>query len=92
MAYSRTKKETTEWKIVEGMEAFTVIGTRERFSINFEIAKDFRVCINGCRMVDGKNGLFISFPSWKDKEGKYHQYCYFTFTPEEVLMIAKTLD
>ena len=92
MAYTRTKKETKEWKNVEGMEGFSVIGTRDRFSINLDVTDDLRISMNGCRVVDGKNGLFISYPAWKDKEGNYHNHCYYTFSPEEVQMIAKALD
>lgn len=89
MAYSR-KTETT-WKEVKGMDGFSVIGTKERFSISLEITGDLRLSVNGCRVVNGKNGEFISFPAWKDNTGKYHKYCYFTFTPEESKMIISTL-
>lgn len=89
MAYSR-KTEVT-WKEVSGMDGFTVIGTKERFSISFEVTEDLRISVNGCKVVNGKNGEFISFPSWKDKSGNYHNYCYYTFSPEEQKRIIDTL-
>lgn len=89
MAYSR--KTNATWKEVSGMDGFTVIGSKERFSISYELTSDFRFTVNGCRVVDGKNGEFISFPAWKDKDGNYHQYCYFTFTPKETKMLIDAL-
>ena len=29
-----------------------------------------------CHLVEGKNGSFISFPSWKNKDGDYKSYIY----------------
>ena len=90
MAYA--KKKETEWTEVKGMDGFSVIGSRERFSLSVELDKDLRIGINGCRVVDGKNGLFISFPAWKDKEGNYHDYCYVTLNPDQVERIIAALD
>ena len=33
--------------------------------------------IHGCKIIDGENGSFISFPSWRDKDGKWHRYAGF---------------
>ena len=90
MAYSK-KTSNNEWKNVNGMDGFTVIGSKERFSISFEVTDSLRIGVNGCRVVDGKNGEFISFPAWRGKDGKYHDYCYYTFTDEETKMIISTL-
>lgn len=93
MAYARKKKtEEATWKEVKGMSGFTVIGTKSRFSVSFEPFEGFRIGINGCRVIDGKNGSFISFPAWKDASGKYHDYCYMTFSDEEIGAIINTLD
>ena len=93
MAYGK-KQETNEsgWKAVKGMEGFTVIGSRDRFSISFQPDEDLRVQINGCRIVSGKNGDFISYPSWKDKDGNYHNNCYFHFTAEAQKLVMDALD
>lgn len=90
MAYARKQKQ--EWKDVKDMTGFTVIGTRERFSLSFDVCEGMRIGINGCRVVSGKNGDFISFPAWKDAQGNYHDYCYITLSPEETERIIKTLD
>ena len=94
MAYSTKKPETKAegWKAIPQMEGFTIIGSRERFSISFQPAEDLRVQINGCRVIEGKNGAFISYPSWKDKDGNYHNYCYFQLKEEDAQLIIAALD
>lgn len=33
------------------------------------------IVVKGCAVVDGKNGLFVSMPSYKsDSDGKYYDY------------------
>ena len=92
MAYSKTAANETGWKAVKELSGFTVIGTRDRFSISFEPCEGLRLGINGCRVVSGSRGDFISYPAWKDKSGSYHDYCYITFTPDEVKYIIAALD
>lgn len=92
MAYTRKKKTENAWKQVKNMTGFTVIGSRDRFSISFEPFEGFRIGMNGCRVVTGKNGDFISFPAWKDKDGNYHDHCYMTLTEEETSYIIETLE
>lgn len=94
MAYKRTsnKKEAkNEWKQVPDMVGFTVIGDRDRFSLSFEVCEGMRIGINGCRVFNGKNGPFISYPAWKDKSNSYHNYCYITLTDEEIQKIISVL-
>lgn len=48
----------------------------------------FDLTVNGatfysCRAVEGKNGDFIAFPSYKGKNGKYYTHCYFPLSDEE---------
>ena len=43
--------------------------------------------IYGCRVVEGKNGDFISLPSRKGKDGKYWGIVYKRFTDEETTAI-----
>ena len=92
MAYRRKTKKTNDWKEVKGMAGFTVIGTRDRFSISYTPIEDFRIGMNGCRVIDGRNGSFISFPAWKDSEGNYHDHCYMTFSDEEIGAIIEALE
>lgn len=34
------------------------------------------IAIKGCSVVDGKNGLFVSMPSYKGSDGKYYDYVF----------------
>lgn len=94
MAYK--KEERNEWKQVKGMDGFSVIGTEERFSISFEVSDEMRITINGCRIVRGGSGKnafeFVSFPSWKAKDGTYHKYASITLASDEIDNIVATLD
>lgn len=95
MAYSKSSNNANKaegWKAIPELEGFTIIGSRDRFSVSFQPCEGLRVQINGCRIVDGKNGPFISYPSWKDKDGNYHNYCYFEFAPEDAEAVIKALD
>lgn len=37
--------------------------------------------VKNIRVVEGKNGLFVSMPSYKETDGEYHDLCFPT-TPE----------
>lgn len=94
MAYKRTSKQeeaANEWRNVPDMVGFSVIGDMDRFSLSFEVCEGMRIGINGCRIVNGKNGYFISYPAWKDKSGSYHNYCYINLTYEEIEKIISVL-
>lgn len=92
MAYTRKETQNSNWKEVKDMTGFSVIGTKDRFSISFEVCEGMRIGFNGCRVRSGQNGEFISFPAWKDKSGNYHDFFYITLTPDEVAKIIKALD
>lgn len=38
--------------------------------------KDPFLEIKGCKIVDGQNGFFVSYPSRKQENGKYWQHVY----------------
>lgn len=40
------------------------------------ITIDDAICITGIRIVEGKNGLFMSMPQSKDNEGEYHDVAF----------------
>lgn len=40
------------------------------------ITIDDAVCITGIRIIEGKNGLFISMPQSKDNDGEYHDVAF----------------
>lgn len=54
--------------------------------VTFTLVVD-RVSIYGCRIVSGKNGDFISFPSRKGSDGKYYNHAYIDLTDREITVV-----
>ena len=50
------------------------------------------VSIYGCRVVEGKNGDFISFPSRKGSDGKYYSHAYIKLTAEDTANIVGLVE
>lgn len=50
------------------------------------------VMIYGCRYVEGKNGDFVSFPSYKGSDGKYYSHAYIKLGEAEVSLIDEQID
>ncbi len=50
------------------------------------------VSIYGCKIVEGKNGDFVSFPSRKGKNGKYYSYAYVKLTASDVDAIESLIS
>lgn len=51
---------------------------RVRFSLTVN-----GVTVYGCNVIEGNNGDFISFPSYKGKDGKYYNHAYIPLTDKE---------
>lgn len=79
---SKKKISYSKWTQVDGLGICSVIGDEDRFSISIRL-EEMTVGINGCRIVDGKHGRFISFPAWKDSKGMYHDYTFLAFNNKE---------
>ena len=57
----------------------------------------FDVIINGvsiynCRVVEGKNGDFISFPARKGTDGNYYSHAYIKLTDEDTKKIVGLVE
>ena len=50
------------------------------------------VMIYGCRFVEGKNGDFVSFPSYKGSDGKYYSHAYIKLGEAYVKLIDEQID
>ena len=50
------------------------------------------VMIYGCRYVEGKNGDFVSFPSYKGSDDKYYNHCWIKLGDAEVKLIDEQID
>lgn len=50
------------------------------------------VTIYGCKVVEGKNGDFISFPSHKGKDGKYYNHAYIKLSDDQANDIISQVE
>lgn len=50
------------------------------------------VTIYGCKVVEGKNGDFISFPSHKGKDGKYYNHAYIKLSDDQAKDIIHQVE
>lgn len=50
------------------------------------------VTIYGCKVIEGKNGDFISFPSHKGKDGKYYNHAWVKLSDEDTANIVKQVE
>ena len=50
------------------------------------------VTIYGCRVVEGKNGDFISLPSRKGNDGQYYSHAYVKLTAEDTKEIISQVE
>ena len=50
------------------------------------------VTIYGCKVIEGKNGDFISFPSHKGKDGKYYNHVWIKLSDEDTAAIVKQVE
>ena len=50
------------------------------------------VTIYGCRVVEGKNGDFISFPARKGSDGNYYSHAYIKLTEDDTKQIISQVE
>lgn len=50
------------------------------------------VTIYGCRLLEGKNGMFVSFPQRKDKDDKYYNIAYVGLSTADVDNIVAQIE
>lgn len=50
------------------------------------------VTIYGCRVIEGKNGDFVSFPSRKGSDDKYYSHAYVKLTAEDTKEIIDQVE
>lgn len=87
----RNKEENEETKksVVSDLK---VLRAKEYKGTTFLDLEVNGVKIYGCRYVESKNGDFISFPSYKAKDGKYYNYAYVDLDEAMVKLIDEELD
>ena len=87
---SRRNKENAEAKTV--VSDLKVLRAKEYKGTTFLDLEVNGVKIYGCRYIEGKNGDFISFPSYKAKDGKYYNYAYVELDEAMINLIDEQLD
>ena len=50
------------------------------------------VTIYGCRLVEGKNGIFVSFPQRKGNDGKYYNIAYAPLSGADIDNIVAQIE
>lgn len=50
------------------------------------------VSIYNCRVIEGKNGDFISFPARKGSDGNYYSHAYIKLTDEDTKKIVGQVE
>lgn len=69
--------------------------TRAHQFDNGDITFDMKVnevSIYGCRLVNGKNGQFVSFPSRKGSDGNYYSYAHCKLSQEDTQSIIDQIE
>lgn len=85
----RRNKEEKEQTVVSDLK---VLRAKEYKGTTFLDLQVNGVKIYGCRFVEGKNGDFISFPSYKGNDGKYYNHAYVDLDEAMVKLIDEQLD
>lgn len=55
-----------------------------KFNLVLELENGAEVTIYGCRVVEGRKGDFIGWPSYEGKDGKYWNHVYVEIGPADV--------
>lgn len=50
------------------------------------------VYIYNCRIVDGKKGAFLAFPSYEGSDGKYYNYAYLDKDSKTTTLVQELVD
>ena len=82
------KKEVNE---VVNVDAKVTRANQVKDTVYFDVVIN-GVTIYGCKVVEGKNGDFISFPSHKGKDDKYYNYVYIKLSDEQTAGIVKQVE
>lgn len=89
---SRRNKENAEAEEKIAITDLKVLRAKEYKNSCFIDLRINGVKIYGCRYVEGKNGDFISFPSYKGSDGKYYNYAWVDLDEASVSLIDEAID
>lgn len=81
------KKEEVNVKI----DAKVIRANQVENTVYFDVVIN-GVTIYGCKVIEGKNGDFVSFPSHKGKDGKYYSHAYVKLSDDDTAGIVKQVE
>ena len=92
MNTSKAKKQEKKHEGLKNFE-FEVSNVRvtESDKVYFTINLN-GVIINNCRVATGNKGDFVSFPSYKSKNGNYYNYAYVSLSDEQTAEIMAAIQ
>ena len=73
------------------VDSVRVVEINNRTQVFFSLTLN-GVSINNCRVVEGKDGDFIGFPSRKGNDGKYYKHVYANISPEDSKKILDEVE
>ena len=82
------KKKTEE---AVNVEAKVTRANQVKDTVFFDVVIN-GVTIYGCKVFEGKNGDFISFPSHKGKDDKYYNHVYIKLTDDQTSDIIHQVE
>ena len=93
-------------QIVEERENKMKVGKKEETKLTISVTRahqfydgsiSFDMTVNGVqiynnKLVEGKKGIFVSFPSRKGKDGKYYSYAFVQLSADDVKDIVSQIE
>ena len=92
MKVNTKKSETKTTKAVDHEIEVTRAHQFETGEIIFDFKIGGDITIYGCRLVEGKNGQFVSFPSRKGKDGNYYSHVFVKLSEDDVANIIAQIE
>lgn len=89
MALKTNKKEEAKKVITYDIQVTRAKEVKGSYAFDMEVNG---VKIYGCWLKEGKNGNFVSFPSYKGSDGKYYSHCYFQISDDMEKEIEEKIE
>ena len=85
------QKQTADCLVVTSLEVTRAHSWGEGKGASFDMKLN-GVSLYNCRVVEGKNGDFISFPSYKGNDGKYYSHYWAKLSEENTKEIIAKVE
>lgn len=85
------KKHTIDYLVVTSLEVTRAHSWGEGKGASFDMKLN-GISLYNCRVVEGKKGDFISFPSYKANDGKYYSHYWMKLSEETTKEIISKVE